>query len=68
VVIVRMMAMEELIRRVVIAWPTRSPIQSVSSSVEGLRPERRGHVGVKKKSAYAVIQSAKNALRAANLL
>jgi hypothetical protein len=62
------MAMEELIQRVVVAWPARSLVQCVSSSVEGLMAEHRGHVGVEEKSAYAVIHSAKNALRAAILL
>jgi hypothetical protein len=63
-----MLAIEKLIRCVVVAWATRTPVEGVCRRGKSFRPERRRNGGVKKKGANTIIQSAKHTLSAAVLL
>jgi hypothetical protein len=59
-----MLAIEKLIRCVVVAWATRTPVEGVCRLGKSFRPERRRNGGVKEKGTDTVIQSAKHTLSA----
>lgn len=68
VIIVGLLAMEELVRAGIIARPTGTTVERVGGRGESLGPERRGYVGVEKNGTKAVVESAKHALSTAVLL
>ena len=67
-IVVKSVAMQELVRCSIVAWAAWTTVERVSVRGESLGPKRRGHVGVEEKGANVVVEGAKNALGMAILL
>ena len=59
---------EELVRRVVPAWTTRTNVNEKAGGRKRVRPEPRRHVGVEEQHADTIIKGADDALGTAILL
>ena len=51
-------AIEEMMRRVVPAWPAWPEVEEEGGGGEGIGPKPRRHVGMKKKGAHTLIEGA----------